>query len=287
MKIASRCVCCGNLEMDRSPAILMPFIADRVFGWKPVKITDEWGLTSIQNGYAYSVCNTLQCKLCHHLFLDIRFDDEEMLSLYDRYRGEEYTRLRELYEPGYISANEAYGVNDFDYVSDVENFIRSYDDTMQTILDFGGGSGQNTPFKERNVHLYDISDVEVVDRVEKVDIVTIKNSAYDLVVISNVLEHIPYPKKMLEEIAAYMHSKTLLYIEVPLENLIKNAQDVSRLAEKKRYWHEHINFFTAKSLSILLESCGFEIVKMGSLSIHSPASATNVYQVLARKIRSA
>jgi hypothetical protein len=75
----------------------MPFVAHRVFGWEAVEITEDWGLKTINNGMAYSVCNSLLCDNCGHLFLDIRFNEGEMNSLYEGYRGQEYTELRERY----------------------------------------------------------------------------------------------------------------------------------------------------------------------------------------------
>jgi hypothetical protein len=65
----------------------MPFVAHRVFGWEPVEITEDWGLKTINNGMAYSVRNSLLCDNCGHLFLDIRFNESEMNSLYEGYRG--------------------------------------------------------------------------------------------------------------------------------------------------------------------------------------------------------
>src|SRR5665647_1136619 len=100
-RIASSCVICGSCALKKSPAILMPFVAHRTFGWEPVEITDDWGLKTIRNGMAYSICNSIQCSNCGLLFLDIRFNESEMNSLYDGYREKQYTELREKYEPGY------------------------------------------------------------------------------------------------------------------------------------------------------------------------------------------
>ena len=100
-RIATHCVCCQGTNLNRSPAILMPFVASRVFGWEPVEITAEWGLRDIRQGFAYPLCNSVQCADCGVLFLDIRFDDAEMSALYADYRGDAYTALRERFEPGY------------------------------------------------------------------------------------------------------------------------------------------------------------------------------------------
>ena len=94
-RVAKTCVCCVNSSLNKSPAIVMPFVAHRAFGWAPVTIDDSWGLKTIKSGTAYTVCNTLFCPDCGFLFLDMRFSEEELAGLYDGYRNAEYTDLRE------------------------------------------------------------------------------------------------------------------------------------------------------------------------------------------------
>ena len=38
-------------------------------------------LATIENGHAYSICNSVQCRTCGMLFLDIRFSDSELHRL--------------------------------------------------------------------------------------------------------------------------------------------------------------------------------------------------------------
>ena len=54
---------------------------DRIFGWRPTEISPEWGLRDIRAGNACSICKTMMCEDCGMLFLDMRFDDEEMAAL--------------------------------------------------------------------------------------------------------------------------------------------------------------------------------------------------------------
>ena len=151
-RIASKCVCCNGDELKSSPAILMPFIADRVFGWKSVIIDESWGLKRIKTGSAYSVCNTLYCSDCGLLFLDIRFSDAELKKLYKHYREKEYVDLRDFYEPGYKERNNALvlGIN---YIDKIELFLQPFLPSSPRVLDWGGGKGLNTPFKEKMNHL--------------------------------------------------------------------------------------------------------------------------------------
>ena len=51
MKIATRCVCCDGQALSATPAVLMPFLAYRIFGWEPVAVTPEWGLRDLAPGW--------------------------------------------------------------------------------------------------------------------------------------------------------------------------------------------------------------------------------------------
>ena len=219
-------------------------------------------LQTIPLGYAYALCNSLLCSKCGLLFLDIRFSELEMARLYKNYRDEAYSTLRELYEPGYRLRNEGMiqGVN---YLQEVEGFLRPYLPNTLRVLDWGGDSGINTPFKEgedNEIHIYDISGIEANEKFHKVSIETAKHFKYDLIVCSNVLEHIPYPSQMLSEIKTMMSDGSVLYIEVPLENHVKEFSDTRLLLEKKRHWHEHINFFSENALRMLVFNLGFEML---------------------------
>ena len=37
-RIATCCVCCGSDVLKSEPAVLMPFVAHRTFGWYPIVI---------------------------------------------------------------------------------------------------------------------------------------------------------------------------------------------------------------------------------------------------------
>ena len=287
-RIANFCVCCGFQDIKKSPAILLPFISQRVFGWAPTEITDEWGLEpyGIKSGFSYSICNTLSCSNCNHIFLDVRFDDEEMTNLYDKYREEEYTALREKYEPGYALRNEKLRSGN-NYVFEVEKFIKPYLNSEKSfsILDWGGDTGKNTPFSSEcgKLHIYDISNKSVdLEKARVVSKPEMESTHYDIIVCSNVLEHIPYPISLLENITLIMNKGTLLYIELPYENLVYNAEKSDNLSDVyrfKKHWHEHINFFNTASISEMIKSAGLTLVDLKVTRISEEAS-DHIFQVL-------
>jgi hypothetical protein len=279
-RIAAQCVCCGSRRLNSAPALLMPFIADRAFGWEPVVIDDSWGLKTIRNGTAYSICRSLSCDDCGFLFLDIRFSASELENLYRDYRGEAYTRLREHYEPGYTLRNETLNAG-ADYIDAVEAFLRPHLAGPIVVLDWGGDTGKNTPFRgeAKTVDVFDISSKATLPGVASVDKVEALSKHYSLVVCSNVLEHVPYPSDLLFEIQEAMDEDTILYIEVPFETLIRTNPDMQDLPKKKKYWHEHINFYSRQSLRRLLNNVGFEIVAAETLEVKTGNGAAFFFQL--------
>ena len=266
-RIAKICVACNSASIRKNPAVLMPFIAERVFGWTPVEITQDWGLRDIKAGQAYSVCNTLTCDDCGLIFLDIRFDDTEMAALYCGYRGDEYNALRDKYEPGYTANNTWRRDAGFAHIPAVETYIKRHISAPTRVLDWGGDTGINTPFKGQLAthHVFDISSKLLVDGATRVSADEAAGNEYDLVTLMHVLEHVPYPQRTLKEIAAMMGKATVLYIELPYEELVRiNAESPGLARQQKRHWHEHINFFSREAIVRLLKTCGLRAVDIST-----------------------
>ncbi|MDF0604192.1 class I SAM-dependent methyltransferase [Neisseriaceae bacterium TC5R-5] len=255
--IASRCICCHGSLLKKSPAVLMPFVAHRVFGWQPVEITAAWGMKNLRPGWAYSLCNSLQCQSCGVLFLDIRFSDNQMCRLYQGYRDSDYTTLRDFYEPGYADRNTVLQ-NKIAYLDEVEKLLHPYVGAAPTVLDWGGGNGCNTPFRQsaKTVYIHDISTVDLIDGCEEFDFAKPIQTRLDLIVCSNVLEHIPYPDDLLNKVIALMSLETILYIEIPYEDLMRENESVRDSYLQKKHWHEHINFFSIQSILTLTDRLG-------------------------------
>ena len=278
-RVSTSCVACRSIALDASPAILMPFVAHRALNWRPVKITPEWGLQTIECGMAYTVCNSIQCRNCGMMFLDIRFSDRELNQLYHEYREESYTVLRESYEPGYSARNKKLesGVS---YISEIETFLLPYLNPPLSILDWGGDTGKNTPFSgSRSLwHIYDISSKPVLNGALKVTKSAVESTIYDLIVCSNVIEHVPHPDELLMEIRNCMREETVLYVEVPYENIMRRRGGVS----EKRHWHEHINFYSRSSLQSLLQRCGFKIVDLKELEATGGGNSDWLFMIAAK-----
>ena len=285
-RTARFCPFCFSDDLTRSPAVLMPFVADRALGWAPVLIDESWGLNSIPSGGAYSICNSVQCGQCGGLFLDIRFTDGELGRLYDDYRGADYTALREGYEPGY-EARARVLQEGLPYVAKVEAFLRPHLPMPVRLLDWGGDTGRNTPFgaQASTFHIHDISRAEPMAGASFVTRGEIDADAYDLIVCSDVLEHVPHPLDLLDHIVSCMNERTLLYLGVPYEAFMLRNRDNPDRVTAKRHWHEHVNFFTQAAVERLCDHAGLAVVDFALLPVPEAPSEWHMFQLACRLAR--
>lgn len=263
MHIAKTCIYCGSHGLVKSPAIVAPFVAHRALGYAPTEITEDWGLRDIGRGVAHARCNTVMCQECHGLFMDLRFGDEEMNALYADYRGEEYTALRDQYEPGYRQRNE--GLNVLSHRAAVETLLHDQVAESPRILDWGGDDGRNTPFREAAslCHVVDISGKETIPGVSAISPEAALSGDYDLIILSHILEHIPEPKSLLDSLLPLIRRGSKLYIELPFEKTMQKLGEQPpelRQPNIKRHWHEHINFYSPAALTQLVERSGLSVL---------------------------
>ena len=285
-RVALECICCTSKALNTSSAVIMPFIAKRIWGYDPVEITAAFGLRDIKPGFAYSLCNSVHCTNCGALFLDIRFSDRELALLYEGYRDNAYTSLRELYEPGYKDKNKFFSGRAA-YIEGIEAFLLQRIPVPKKLLDWGGDTGINTPLltQTKEVHVFDISGVATIEDVRMVSLDEVKNNNYDLISCSQVLEHIPYPQKILKQIVSAMSDSTILYLEVPYEEVMREFSGFPDLAQRKHHWHEHINFFSLESMCKLVEAAGLELMEIMPQEISLGWRSAVVTSVLCRKAR--
>lgn len=284
-RYAYRCICCMRERLLRSPAILMPFLAKRIFNYDPIEITEEWGLRDIPKGMAYFLCNTVECQDCGVLFLDYRFSDDELSRLYNDYRGDDYNNMRIRFEPNY-NATAIHYADRAQYLVDVESVLAPHVTENPKVLDWGGGSGINSPFRFQaaSLHIYDVSGVSVCEEARRVSLEESRSYQYDLVVCSQVLEHVSYPLEVMKTLTSYLSPHTILYLEVPLEGIFHDRVDGISLCEKKRHWHEHINFFSPNSLVAMALCCSLDVLESKILPV-SLGWRDGTIQMLVCKLR--
>lgn len=260
MKVSNKCISCGNKNIHKKSAILMPFIAERIFNWKPFEITSSHNLKTINDGNAYSIVNSCFCDICNLLYLDMRFDDEEIETLYKNYRGYEYNKLRNYYEPNYIEMdNYLSKIYSIDNRKKTEDYLSQFIKIPDEILDWGGGDGRNTPFLDSFGKCLDIFDISNSNNknYSNVKFICSLTKKYDLIMSIHVFEHVPYPINLLNKISSHLNNNGYLYIEVPYEKIMRENKFP---IHQKNHWHEHINFFSPTALRLLLNNTGFKVI---------------------------
>lgn len=267
----NECVACGRYTTNQQGAFFMPFIAHRAMNVPWLEITKQkTGLRDIPNGYAYIHTSSVFCNSCGHLGSGTRFSNEQMERLYKNYRDEKYTSLRDQYEPGYRARSMVFE-DEYPYGALVEDFLLKHlKNRPKSILDWGGDSGINTPFKNTLEvhHVFDISNVHTIEGASAVTKEEIVNANYELVVCQHVLEHLPYPCQNLVDIILSLQSKPFFYFEVPHESIIRKTPKGQ--FPNKMHWHEHINFFSEQSLGEFVTRCGLEPIIIQSLDVSTP-----------------
>lgn len=305
------CVVCGSSALEAYPAVLSPFVAERV-------------------GRTPSACCLVECRGCSHRFFDEALDDSEMRRLYSGYRGTEYLRLRSRWEPWYTEEiNAAIGTDPAEIASRtraVGEYLRRWvpaEVLAGRVLDYGGDCGQFIPSGIGTTrYLYDISGKPAVEGVVPLSEPSmLKELALDLVLVAHVLEHVVTPEGFLARVQEELgprNERHWLYVEVPFERprILKRKANPDRIGRHDRRaavgrrlpWiardlystafrvklnvvpplgviklHEHVSFFSEASLRMLLTRAGYALVDVSVGPISGKAGITRVLRALGRR----
>jgi SAM-dependent methyltransferase len=104
---------------------------------------------------------------------------------------------------------------------------------------------------------------------------SVKGNKYDLITLLHVLEHVDHPNELMETFKDYMNDDALLFIEVPNTEStflkiidqfykLKGLNWSSRLSPLHAPFHKY--GYNPKSLRYILESHGYEVLKLWTLS---------------------
>jgi 2-polyprenyl-3-methyl-5-hydroxy-6-metoxy-1,4-benzoquinol methylase len=90
--------------------------------------------------------------------------------------------------------------------------------------------------------------------------------AYDVITLWDVLEHLPEPRPHLEVIRRLLRPKGILALSTPnMEGLTLRL-----LGKRSRVFspHEHLVYYSKRTLTDLLKSCGFRILRVQTQGIY-------------------
>jgi hypothetical protein len=277
MKIAFECPVCHSCNYSKNFGFVNPFIAHKVLDY-PVSNITYFGAEFAPTLFT----NSIRCNDCEFIFSQVRYDDEEMGRIYKDYRSEAYNQLRDIYEPGYAATAASTGTHSTEIANRklaLQDFLHGLVDvgTIDSVLDFGGDRGQNIPefLGASRKYVYDVSGAGTAEGVQRVhDVRTV--GKVDFVMNAHVLEHIPYPSSVIDQMKPLFHKDSLLFVDVPSELTEHNPYP--------NHFHEHINFFNKSSIQALLRANGFEVLKVEDrLLDFGWATSASIY-VLARPL---
>lgn len=280
----TRCPCCETADLESTPTLVAPFIAEYVLE------------------RAIEPSALLECRSCGFRFFADRYDDREAARLYAEYRSPAYVRVRHRHEFWYSQRfNDDMGKSPDVLASRHAHLQRTLGPFLgspppRTVLDYGGDAGQMIPESlgsERFV--FELSNVQPVTGVTKVvregDL---EPGKYDVVLLNHVLEHHSDPPSLVTRLCGLLSPQGLLYIEVPHERpwmglswrgrlqqayleRLRTFPSLTRLVDfyssafrvKLNFvpplgflkLHEHINFFEPRSLSALVTRAGCSVLE--------------------------
>jgi hypothetical protein len=179
-----------------------------------------------------------KCPDCGFQFYVPRPTEDELTRIYINYRGKDYQKERQSYEPNYTEEfNSNLGQHPQEIANRRNNLIRLIKGhKIKTILDYGGDRGQLLPDVQGR-YVYEISGIEPM---VGVTMWTGTPKKFDLVMCCMLMEHLSDPVALFKELKSLGKH---IFIEVPAKG--PTYQDEVPMM------HEHINFFTPKSLEIM------------------------------------
>ncbi len=289
----SECVICNGPIRKLKNALVAPFLATRIWNRSPFLLT------------------LVACDRCEFKFYNPRFDDEELQRLYVGYRSDDYQKMRHASEIWYtpkfnhdLASPESYASRRARLASILQHHIGKR--RIDCILDHGGDRGDLVAglFDGAEAFVYDISGVTPATGVIATN--DPAGCGADLIINSNVLEHVGFPRQVVSEVIAAAPQGGLIYLEVPCENPFGTVRMARRIAQiavmsvtrpaliksiihpaSLYMMHEHINYFTEACLSTLLRACGANLIASGAYGSSGRAGNAILVWCLGSKERAA
>ncbi|MEI7525803.1 MAG: class I SAM-dependent methyltransferase [Mariniphaga sp.] len=277
MKIADQCIICNQKKITLSKAIVVPFIAERVFNRKAFRTY------------------LISCENCGFQFYAVRLDDAELVRLYDGYRDDQYIRQRNRHEPWYthklndrlFAKPATLNIRSKAIVDLVEHYEPGISNHFKKVVDYGGDKGQllDGILDHAEKYVYEISNVDLLPGISKA--VHPSPITFDFIICSNVFEHVSYPEELLKKMSQMAHQDTVVYLEIPNEQPFGAYTLAKRIVQQTlllllrprqfmdtfgpgmlTHMHEHVNYFSEQSLHILLENIGFKDIDISVQTIN-------------------
>lgn len=175
-------------------------------------------------------------------------------------------KLKTNYDDYYQAELKWPGLGSIDTVNNIVGLCNRY--SHKTILDIGSGEGsilKRLSDLQFGDSLYSIeiskSALEAIGQRDIKSLIAYKlfdgynipyeDNKFDLAILSHVIEHLEYPRKILYEAARVAK---YIFIEVPLADNLRLRKDF--------VWDKigHINFYSPKTITKLVQTCNLEVL---------------------------
>ena len=193
------------------------------------------------------------CEECTHVQLTVSVDPDELFKNYL-----------------YVSGTTSTGKQHF---SDFVGITETYVPKITNVLDIACNDGSQLEFyKQKGYKTFGIDPAEnLLDLSSRqgniiCDYLTADNIKsfgveFDVIVAQNVFAHLAYTKDFLEYSASCLSNTGAIFIQTSQANMIFNG-------EFDTVYHEHLSFFSPKSMQALARSAGLKLVDIQMPSIH-------------------
>jgi hypothetical protein len=285
----SSCVICEQPIKLLKKALVAPFVAEWTWNRKPFCV------------------DLVGCDNCGFMFYNPRLEDADLQSLYKGYRSKAFQQKRFETEPWYttsfnhdLGSEESYAFRRKLLAPILRQHLNGR--KIERILDYGGDRGELIVglVEGAQAFSYDISGIEVVPGVTHTSDPGACNP--DLIINSNVLEHVGFPRVLVDQILAAAPKGGLVFLEVPVETPFGASRIMRRIAQIgvmsflrpkiARYvirpatlymMHMHINYYTEHSLTKLMTVCGGQVIASGQYFYPARAGSGYMAWCLASK----
>jgi 2-polyprenyl-3-methyl-5-hydroxy-6-metoxy-1,4-benzoquinol methylase len=193
------------------------------------------------------------CEECTHVQLTVSVDPNELFKNYI-----------------YVSGTTSTGKQHF---SDFVDITETYVPKITNVLDIACNDGSQLEFyKQKGYSTFGIDPAEnLLDLSSNhgtiiCDYLTAGNIKsfgveFDVIIAQNVFAHLTYTKDFLEYSASCLSDTGAIFIQTSQANMIFNG-------EFDTVYHEHLSFFSPRSMQALARSAGLVLVDIQMPSIH-------------------
>lgn len=214
-----------------------------------------------------------ECKECGHFCTFPRIENEGLSKLYGTFYPRKNIDLKSIINEAKIESKKFSAF--FRWLKGTNNQGQFHTKKDDFFLDIGCGSGVSLIEAEKlGAKAFGLEADPNITKISQTLNLNIfqgdleespfKDIKFDLIILNQVIEHIPEPDILLKRLTTKLTKNGLLIISFP------NVNSIWRFLFRERWinWHVpyHLHHFKAKNFSILLNKCGFQIIKKKSIT---------------------